>query len=114
MRKLFWFFFLQVLFISTTVLAQKSAIYTYDLKEFDKALALYNDKQYASAQLIFEHVKNEATTEEVQSDCAYYIANCAIRTNQANADALMEKFVDDYPTSTKQNQAYIEAAPFFL
>ena len=114
MRKLFWFFLLQVLFISTTVLAQKSAIYTYDLKEFDKALALYNDKQYASAQLIFEHVKNEATTEEVQSDCAYYIANCAIRTNQANADALMEKFVDDYPTSTKQNQAYIEAAHFFF
>ncbi|MEP7094768.1 MAG: tetratricopeptide repeat protein, partial [Flavobacterium sp.] len=114
MRKLFWFFLLQVLFISTTVLAQKSAIYTYDLKEFDKALALYNDKQYTSAQLIFEHVKNETTTEEVQSDCAYYIANCAIRTNQANADDLMEKFVDDYPTSTKQNQAYIEVAHFFF
>ncbi|PTT01760.1 hypothetical protein DBR27_11735 [Flavobacterium sp. HMWF030] len=100
--------------MSTTVSAQKSAIYTYDLKDFDKALALYNDKQYASAQLIFEHVKNEAKTEEVQSDCAYYIANCAIRTNKANADALMEKFVNDYPTSTKQNQAYIEVAQFFF
>jgi TolA-binding protein len=114
MRKLFWFFLLQIILISTTVSAQKSAIYTYDLKDFDKALALYNDKQYASAQLIFEHVKNNATTEEVQSDCAYYIANCAIRTNQANADALMEKFVSDYPTSTKQNQAYIEVAQFFF
>ncbi len=114
MRKISWFFLLQIILISTTVSAQKSAIYTYDLKDFDKALALYNDKQYASAQHIFEYVKNHATTEEVQSDCAYYIANCAIRTNQANADALMEKFVSDYPTSTKQNQAYIEVAQFFF
>jgi tetratricopeptide (TPR) repeat protein len=114
MRKLSWFFLLPIILFSTIVSAQKSAIYTYDLKEFDKALALYNDKQYASAQIIFEHVKNNATTEEVQSDCAYYIANCAIRTNKANADALMEKFVTDYPTSTKQNQAYIEVAQFFF
>ncbi|MDW8851794.1 tetratricopeptide repeat protein [Flavobacterium sp. MMLR14_040] len=114
MRKLSWFFLLQFVFFSTIVSAQKSAIYTYDLKDFDKALALYNDKQYASAQHIFEYVKNQATTEEVKSDCAYYIANCAIRTNQANADELMEKFVEDYPTSTKQNQAYIEVAHFFF
>ncbi|RZJ53600.1 MAG: tetratricopeptide repeat protein [Flavobacterium sp.] len=114
MRRLSWFFLLQIVLFSTIVSAQKSAIYTYDLKDFDKALALYNDKQYASAQHIFEYVKNNATTEEVKSDCAYYIANCAIRTNQSNADALMEKFVEDYPTSTKQNQAYIEVAHFFF
>ncbi|MEN2400996.1 tetratricopeptide repeat protein [Flavobacterium sp. MC2016-06] len=114
MRRLSWFFLFQIILFSTIVSAQKSAIYTYDLKDFDKALALYNDKQYASAQLIFEAVKNKATTEEIQSDCAYYIANCAIRTNQANADDLVERFVDDYPTSTKQNQAYIEAAKFFF
>jgi TolA-binding protein len=114
MRKLSWFFLLQIVLFSTIVSAQKSAIYTYDLKDFDKALALYNDKQYASAQHIFEYVKNNATTEEVKSDCAYYIANCAIRTNQPNADALMEKFVEEYPTSTKQNQAYIEVAHFFF
>lgn len=114
MRKLSWFFLFQIILISTAVSAQKSAIYTYDLKDFDKALALYNDKQYASAQHIFESVKNTAVTEEVKSDCAYYIANCAIRTNQVNADALMEKFVEDYPTSTKQNQAYIEVAQYFF
>lgn len=114
MRKISWFFLLQTLLISTTVLAQKSAIYTYDLKDFDKALALYNDKQYTSAQHIFEKVKNEDVSEEVKSDCAYYIANSAIRTNQPNADALMEKFVEDYPTSTKQNQAYKEVAHYFF
>lgn len=114
MRKISWFFLMPFVLFSAMVSAQKSAIYTYDLKDFDKALALYNDKQYASAQHIFESVKNQATTEEVKSDCAYYIANCAIRTNQANADELMEKFVEDYPTSTKQNQAYIEVAHYFF
>ncbi|PWB24414.1 tetratricopeptide repeat protein [Flavobacterium sp. HTF] len=114
MRKLSWFFLFQIVLFSTIVSAQKSAIYTYELKDFDKALALYNDKQYASAQHIFESVKTNAVTEEVKSDCAYYIANCAIRTNQPNADALMEKFVEEYPTSTKQNQAYIEVAHFFF
>ena len=114
MHKLPWFFLLQFFLISTMVLAQKSAIFTYDLKDFNKALALYHDKQYQSANHIFEQVKKEALTEEVKSDCAYYIANCAIRTNQPNADALMEKFVEDYPTSTKQNQAYKEVAHFFF
>ncbi len=114
MRKLFWFFLIPFVLFSAMVSAQKSAIYTYDLKDFDKALALYNDKQYASAKHIFEYVKDQAVTEEVKSDCAYYIANCAIRTNQANADELMEKFVEEYPTSTKQNQAYIEVAHFFF
>ena len=35
-------------------IAQQSAIYTHDLKEFEKAQALYKDKQYQSAQIIFE------------------------------------------------------------
>ena len=109
-RLFFLFLFIQYLSVS----AQKSAIYTYDSKNFDKALALYNDNQYASAQLIFEKLKSSTTDEELKSDCAYYVANCAIRTNQPNADVLMERFVADYPTSRKQNQAYIEVAHFYF
>lgn len=94
--------------------AQQSAIYTHDLKEFEKATALYKDKQYQSAQIIFEKVKASITNQEVQADCAYYIANCAIRLNQFGADTMVEKFVEDYPTSTKQNQAYIEVAHYYF
>ncbi|HEY4628524.1 MAG TPA: tetratricopeptide repeat protein, partial [Flavobacterium sp.] len=108
MRKISWLYLFLLFIISATISAQKSTIYTHDLKDYNKALSLFNDKQYASAQIIFDKVKETAATEELQSDCAYYIANCAIRTNQSNADELMEQFVADYPTSTKQNQAYIE------
>jgi TolA-binding protein len=98
------------------VFAQQSAIYTNDLREYNKAVSLYKDKQYQAAQIIFEKVKaeNENKNSDVEADCAYYIANCAIRLNQANADQLMESFVEDYPTSTKQNQAYIEVAHYYF
>nr|WP_315177222.1 tetratricopeptide repeat protein [uncultured Flavobacterium sp.] len=112
MRKISWLFFIPIFIITATVSAQKSTIYTHDSKDFNKAVSLFKDAQYASAQLIFNKVKETATTEELKSDCAYYAANCAIRTNQSNADELMEQFVSDYPTSVKQNQAYIEVAHY--
>jgi TolA-binding protein len=34
--------------------------------------------------------------------------------NQANADMLMERFVSDYPTSAKSNQAFIEVAHYYF
>lgn len=114
MRKLSWLLYLLIFVRAVSMTAQKSDIYTHDSKDFDKALSLYNDKQYASAQIIFEKVKSAATNEELQSDCAYYAANCAIRTNQSNADELMERFISDYPTSVKQNQAYIEVAHYYF
>ncbi|RTY94160.1 tetratricopeptide repeat protein, partial [Flavobacterium bomense] len=114
MRKISWLFFLFLFIQSLSVSAQKSAIYTNDSKDFDKAILLYNENQYASAQLLFEKVKSATANEELKSDCFFYIANCAIRTNQSGADVLMEHFVTDYPTSRKQNQAYIGVAQFYF
>lgn len=94
--------------------AQQSSIYTNELRDFDRAVTLYNDKQYQAAQILFEKTKTENREMEVQADCAYYIANCAIRLDQMNADELMENFVEDYPTSTKQNQAYVEVAGYYF
>lgn len=103
-------------FILTTTfaVAQQSAIYTNPTSTFDRALALYKDKEYAAAQILFEKVKQNAKEQDIQADCSYYIANCAIRTNQQNADDLMEDFVSNYPTSTKQNQAYIDVAQYYF
>jgi len=107
--------FLCFLFLGLTpILAQKSDIYTNDLKDFNRAISLYQDHQYLSAQIIFDQVKSENKNVEVQSDCAYYSANCAIHLNQANADAMMESFVKNYPTSSKQNQAYIEVGHYYF
>ena len=114
MHKFSWFYYSLFLAGSFSMSAQKSIIYTHELKDFDRAVYLFKEQQYASAQILFDKVKEDTDNEEVKSDCAYYEANCAIRIGQANADVLMEKFVQDYPTSARSNQAYIEVAHYYF
>ncbi len=114
MRKGLMLFFLFFIAGLSYVSGQQSAIYTNNLSEFDNAISLFKNRQYQSAQILFDKVKQDNTAQDVQADCAYYIGICAIHLNQNNADELMEKFVSDYPTSSKQNQAYIEVAQYYF
>ena len=113
MQKQIWILLFMLALTSRTT-GQQTEIYTHPLREYNRAVELYKDKQYLSAQIIFQKVKDENPHYEVKSDCAYYIANCAIRLNQPNADTQMENFVADYPTSSKQNQAFIEVAHYYF
>ena len=105
---------LTFLLCSLYLKAQQSATYTSDLVDYQKALTLYNNKQYQAAQSLFEDIKKEAPNETLESDCAYYIANCAVRLNQQNADDLIQDFVDTYPTSTKRNTAFLDVADYYF
>ncbi|MBO6606151.1 tetratricopeptide repeat protein [Psychroserpens sp.] len=96
------------------VSAQQSATYTSDLVDYQKALTLYNNQQYQAAQSRFESIKQDAPNETLESDCAYYIANCAVRLNQQNADDLIQDFVDNYPTSTKRNTAILDVGDYYF
>ncbi|MFV9552133.1 tetratricopeptide repeat protein [Algibacter sp. PT7-4] len=99
---------------SLQITAQQSATYTSDLVDYQKALTLYNNQQYQAAQSMFSSVKKTAKEDIVQSNCAYYIANCAVRLNQQNADQLIEDFVKEYPTSTKKNTAFVDVADYYF
>lgn len=114
MQRVFMLVVLLYLAGTATVSGQQSAIYTHSLSDFDNAVLLYKNKQYQSAQIIFERIKQTDISQDVQADCAYYIGICAIHLNQSNADEIMEQFVADYPTSSKQNQAYIEVAQYYF
>ena len=102
------------LFSAFYLFAQKTAIYTSDFTEFQKALALYNNQQYKAAQSLFDDIKYSANDEVIKSDCSYYIANCAVRLNQKNANDLVEEFVAQYPTSTKRNTAFLDVADYYF
>lgn len=106
--------FLALLFISQSSIAQQSAIYLNQNPEYHKAIQLYKEKQFQAAQILFERVKNTTHSEEIISDCDYFIANCAIKTNQQDADTLMESFIENHPTSTKRNLAYFEVAQYYF
>lgn len=94
--------------------AQKSKIYTHDQKEYQQALALYNNEQFQAAQAIFEKVKYSTKDPETEANSAYFAANAAVRLNQLGADKLMEDFVENYPTSTKRNAAYADVAEYYF
>ncbi|RAR75337.1 tetratricopeptide repeat protein [Flavobacterium aciduliphilum] len=114
MRKIATTLYFGTLVCATTLSAQQSEIYTNKSSEFEKAVSLYKDKQYLAAQIAFDKVRQNNNESDIQADCAYYIANCAIRLNQSDADVLMENFVKNYPTSTKQNQAYLGVATYYF
>lgn len=106
---------LVALFLYTSIaVGQQSAIYTNDLAQFNKALSLYNSKQYLASQTLFEEVKAKTDDTTVKGDCAYYIANAAVRLNQQGADNLMLAFVTEYPTSTKRNSAFLDVAQYYF
>ena len=102
------------LLLSFTSFSQQTAAFTNHLADFNQALEMYNNGQYLAAQSLFDKIKNNTEDETVQSDCAYYIANAAVRLNQQNADQLMEAFVENYPTSLKRNSAYIDVANYYF
>jgi TolA-binding protein len=106
--------FLVAISFSFQIFAQQSATYTSNLVEYQKALSLYNNQQYQAAQSLFGNVKKTTKEDILKSDCAYYIANCAVRLNQLNADQLIENFVKDYPTSTKRNTAFVDVADYYF
>jgi len=107
-------FIIVFLTFSLLGIAQKSAVYTSDLKDYQKALTLYNNKQYKAAQSLFDDIKYNTEDATIKSDCAYYFANCAVRLNQNNADDLISEFVEDYPTSTKRNTAFLDVADYYF
>lgn len=96
------------------IAAQESKIYTHDQKEYQQALALYNNEQFQAAQSVFEKVKHTTSDSETEANSAYYVANAAVRLNQLGADKLMEDFVVQYPTSTKRNSAYADVAEYYF
>ena len=107
-------FFWIILIFSFHIHAQQSELYSNELAGYQKALSLYNNHQYLASQSLFQSIIKSTKEHVLQSDCAYYIANCAVRLNQQNADILIEDFVKNYPTSTKRNTAYVDVADYYF
>ncbi len=114
MRKANHFIYLSFLLGGLSVQAQQSYHYTQENKEFYDAVNLYNEQQYAVAQILFDKTKIKNNNDEIQAESAYYSANCAIRLGQPGAEQKISQFIYDYPTSSKQAQAYIDVSNFYF
>ena len=69
MHRLSGIFFALIFWGTVSVSAQKSTIYNSSLKDFETAVSLYNAGQYASAKFVFDRVKTNSLSQELQSDC---------------------------------------------
>lgn len=104
-----------LLLITFSLSAQQTAINTHKLKDYYHAIELYQNKAYVAAQQQFNEIKVQfEDSSELKANCAYYAANCAIRLGQPNSDQLMQNFVNNYPTSTKRNSAFIDVANYYF
>ena len=94
--------------------AQQPEVYTNKLYNYNKAVALFNNKQYLTAQIIFDQLKNQNYSVEMLSDIEFYSALAAIKLNQSSSDETMLAFIKNNPTSSKQNIAYVEVATYYF
>lgn len=105
---------LGILYFSSHSFSQQSSAYNHTLADYNRAMELYKNGQFLPAQILFEQVKESDVDESVKADCAYYIANAAVRLNQRNADQLIEDFVNEHPTSLKRNSAFLEVGNYYF
>jgi len=107
--------FLFLLLVSLPAFAQKTAIYTDDLKEYNHAVALYNNRDFVAAQHLFSTLKEQFDqSSEKRANCAYYEAFSAIQLGEQKGDEMMRDFVERFPTSTKQNTAFLEVGDYYF
>ncbi len=106
---------LLLLFCSNFSFAQKSEIYTNPLKNYNKAVALYNNADYAAAQFIFSKLSNNVDkSSEIKANIEFYKAFSAIKLNQNGAEGDMNFFIEQYPTSLKTLTAYLEVGNYYF
>ncbi len=95
--------------------AQKTAIYTNDLAAYNHAVNLYQNNDYAAAQIIFNAIENNFDkTTEIRANIAFYKAFSAVKLNQFGADAAMDTFVKNFATSLKASTAYLEIGTYYF
>lgn len=114
MRKSNTFLYLALALAGLSTRAQESKIYTHNKTLFDKAVNLYNEELYAQAEVLFNKVKTSYYSEEIQGDCAYYLAQCALVLEHKNAQDKLQRFIDNYPTNSKHAYAYSVVCDYYF
>jgi TolA-binding protein len=110
MRFSFLLFFVLSLLISHTLPAQRQLSQVSPDKHFDFGLHLLQQGKFVAAGQAFERYLQTPDEAPKKADAQYYVAYCAIRTENADGEALIEKFVQEHPYHAKASLAYFELA----
>lgn len=111
-KNLFFSFF--ILCFGLSLFAQKTEIYHQPQNEYQKAISLFDNGAYVSAQDKFDDLQQQSKAPQMAYEAAYYFVVCSIRLNQSNAEQYIEKFLKNYPTSSRQNTIYLDAGDYYF
>jgi len=101
-------------FFTISLAAQQSEVYTNSLSVYNKALDLYQNKDYAAAHQLFVMLEdNFPESSELKANSVYYAAFSSIKLGEIGSDKLMKDFVEQYPNSTKRNDAFLTVANYY-
>ena len=110
-----WLIATLMLSYSVIGFAQKTEIYTHELVAYNHAVDLYNNRDFVASKNKFSSLKSDFDDlSEYKANCAYYEAFSAIQIGEREGDKMMLKFVERYPTSTKQNTAFLEVGDYYF
>ncbi len=109
-RFLLAFFFLSFLFTH----GQLSKIYLTPENKFIEAVDLYNEKEYKASEYLFKKVKDKIKDESILGDIYFYLASIAVRTNEIDAEDLLNYYTLHFPNHPKRNAAFFEAADYYF
>lgn len=96
------------IFISATITAQKTTIYTHKDAEYETAIELFQKEKYGAAQKSFTKVIETHTDLQslVRIDAEYYNAICAIELFNKDGELFLKQFIKNHPESAKVKSAY--------
>lgn len=104
------YFVLLLLISSNFLLAQRTAIYADPDALYKEGLALFDKKQFVSAQKNFQNYAASSRSTLLIADANYYAAACAIELFNKDGEWLMREFIKNYPESNRLNNAYFYLA----
>ncbi len=96
-------------------LAQESLYYVDGNSDYRQAMELMQKEKFSVAQKFFQSAFNQYSEEntELRSWSQYYIAYCAVRLFNEDAEYLTLKFVGENPDNPLVNEAYFNLAGYF-
>lgn len=112
MKKLIIF---TLLLASLSAFGQKTAYHVDEDSEFKQALELYNKEKYNTAQQLFLKIYKERQGENTAlvTLTQYYVAQCAIRLFNADAEFYTNQFIAKNQESPLVNEAYFSLGGYF-
>lgn len=105
-RKNHLFFSLVFCFFCFVSFAQESENLREPNKYYRDALDLFDKKEYASAQKLFEKIIENETNDKKNASVAFYRAACSYHLNNNDAFQLLTYYVENFQTASDINKAY--------